>query len=89
MEQLMSETAPILWLIVCGMLTFYCGLRRIGIWLKSNASEFDFIKHKSKAVLKQEELLFLRQYKVAYIMQFIYAIGGIIVFPAIAVFIVL
>ncbi len=86
----MNQTIPILWLLVCGTLTFYCGfrLRRIGIWLKSNASEFDFIKNKSQADLTQDELLFLRQYKVAYIMQFIYAIGGIIVFPAIAVSIV-
>lgn len=86
----MNQTIPILWLLVCGILTFYCGfrLRRIGIWLKSNASEFDFIKNKPQADLTQEELLFLRHYKVAYIMQFTYAIGGIIVFPAIAVFIV-
>lgn len=86
----MNQTIPILWMLVCGTLTFYCGfrLRRIGIWLKSNVSEFTSLKNKSQADLTQEELLFLRQYKVAYIMQFIYAIGGIIVFPAIAVFIV-
>lgn len=85
----MNQTIPILWLLVCGILTFYCGfrLRRIGIWLKFNASEFASLKNKSKTNLTQEELSFLRQYKVAYIMQFIYAIGGVIVFPAIAVFI--
>lgn len=47
----MNQTIPILWLLVCGILTFYCGfrLRRIGIWLKSNASEFASLKNKSNA----------------------------------------
>lgn len=86
----MNEARLILWLIVCGIATFYCGfkLRRIGIWLKSNASAFVSIKSKPQASLTQEELSFLKQYRFAYALQFVYAVGGIVVFPAIAVSIV-